>query len=76
MNLKIKIRVEIENTWYELTDTQDVDIEEWDIEGVASEAIEALSFRMKAALSPCFWDHTVSQYKTKIETEHESQGEE
>jgi hypothetical protein len=73
MNLKIKISVEIEDTWYELTHNQDVDIEEWDIEGVASEAIEALSFRMKSALSPCFWDHAVSQYKTK--TEHESQGE-
>jgi hypothetical protein len=73
MNLKIKIKVEIENTWYELTDSQDVDIEEWDIEGVAAEAIEALSFRMKAALSPCFWNHAVSEYKTK--TEYESQGE-
>ena len=73
MQLKIKIKVEIENTWYELTDVQDVDIEEWDIEGVASEAIEALSFRMKSALSPCFWNHAVSQYQTKKETEFESQ---
>ena len=73
MQLKIKIKVEIENTWYELINTQDVDIEEWDIEGVAAEAIEALSFRMKAAISPCFWNHAVSEYKTK--TDHESQGE-
>ena len=68
MKLKIKINVEIADNWYELRDTQEVDIEEWDLEGVACDAIETLSFKMKAALSPCFWNHTVSEYKTKKET--------
>jgi hypothetical protein len=65
MNLQIKITVEIEGNWYELQHNQDVDIEEWDIEGVACEAIEALSFRMKSALSPCFWDHAVMEHQRK-----------
>jgi len=67
MNLKIKIHVEVEDNWYELTHNKDVDIEEWDIEGVACEAIEALSFRMKSALNPCFWDHAVMEYRSKAE---------
>jgi hypothetical protein len=76
MNLKIKIKIEIENTWYEMTDFQQVDVEEWDIEGVAAEALEALSFKMKSALNPCFWNHAVSEHLIKKESFEESQVQE
>lgn len=67
MNMKIKITADIEGNWYEMTHSQEVDIEEWDIEGVACEALEVLAFKMKSALNPCFWDHLMKEHSMKSE---------
>lgn len=57
MQFKITISIEVGDTLYTISDSQEVNTEEWDIEGVASEHLDCLTYRMKSALSPCFWDH-------------------
>jgi hypothetical protein len=57
MQFHISINAQIGGQEFNVCETSEVDTEEWDIEGVASEHLELLTLRMKSALSPCFWDH-------------------
>lgn len=59
MQFNIEINAKIGDQEFHICETQEVNCEEWDIEGVASEALELLTFRMKSAIAPCFWDHTI-----------------
>jgi hypothetical protein len=56
----INISVEIDDICYHFSDTKEVDTDEWDIEGVSSEALDSLAFRAKSALMPCFWEHSMA----------------
>ena len=62
MQFHISINAQIGGQEFNVCETQEVDTEEWDIEGVASEHLDLLATRMKSALSPCFWDHAKSEY--------------
>lgn len=62
MQYTIHIRVEVGEETYELATHQEVNTEEWDIEGVTAEALEQLTFKMSAALNPCYWDHNAREH--------------
>jgi hypothetical protein len=70
MQFHLSISAQIGGQEFNLCETQEVDTEEWDIEGVASEALELLTFRMKSALSPCFWDHSIVVKNNQVTEEN------
>lgn len=67
VEVKINITVSIGSAVYTVADSHEVNTEEWDAEGIASEHLECLSFRMKSAIEPCFWDHETVLAKRNAE---------
>lgn len=67
MQVSMNINVQIGEAIYTVCDTVEVNTEEWDAEGVATDHLECLTFRMKSAISPCFWDHETILAKRNAE---------
>jgi hypothetical protein len=55
--IEIEILVNIGGTKYRVYDKSKYH-EDWDLESVASAEVDFLAYKMRAALEPCYYQHT------------------